>query len=145
LKCDRPSSRACGRRFDAVIAACHAALMDELTAEELDHFQEQLLALRSELQALEETGKEAAETVELDQACVGRLSRMDAMQAQAMSQETNRRRAVELQRIEVALRRIGEGEFGYCLRCDEPISKGRLGASLTATLCIDCAEKAESV
>ena len=118
--------------------------MDQITESELEHFRSRLLQLRYELQAIDETGRKAAETVKLDQTCVGRLSRMDALQAQAMSQETNLRRAVELQQIAVALRRIDERAFGYCLRCDEVISKGRLEASPTATLCIDCASKAES-
>lgn len=118
--------------------------MDGVTETDLEHFRSQLLMLRAELQAIDATGREAAETVELDQTRVGRLSRMDAMQAQAMSQETNRRRAAELQRIEVALRRFDEGEFGDCLRCDEPISKGRLQANPAATLCINCASIVEA-
>ena len=118
--------------------------MDESRELDFEAFRNRLLLLRAELLSIDEIGKAAAETVELDQTCVGRLSRMDALQAQAMSQETNRRRSLELQRIEVALRRIDEGEFGTCLCCDEPISKERLKANLTATLCIDCATKSEA-
>ncbi|MCF6282603.1 MAG: TraR/DksA family transcriptional regulator [Candidatus Polarisedimenticolaceae bacterium] len=118
--------------------------MEQLTTLDIKHFRSRLLALRAELQAVDEIGKEAAQIVKLDQSCVGRLSRMDALQAQAMSQETNRRRTIELQRIDIALRRIDEGTFGYCLRCDEPVSKGRLEVNPTATLCINCASNAES-
>ena len=124
--------------------SCHAQTMDELTEQDLEHFRSRLIELRQQLQAIDETGREAAETVELDQTRVGRLSRMDAMQAQAMSQETNRRRTEELQRIAVALRRLDDDEFGYCLHCDEPIARARLEANPTATLCIGCASRAES-
>jgi DnaK suppressor protein len=58
-----------------------------------------LIARRQELLRLAESSAEARQPVELDQTRVGRLSRMDALQSQAMSVETDRRRKVELQRI----------------------------------------------
>ena len=93
--------------------------------------QEALLGIR-------DTGDEAANIVELDQAKVGRLSRMDALQAQAMAAEANRRRDVELLRIESALKRIDEGIYGYCLKCDEAINPQRLKVDPGSPLCIDC-------
>ncbi len=99
---------------------------------------------QAELQQVAETGRAAAGTVKLDQSAVGRLSRMDALQVQAMSQETNRRRALELQRICAALKRLAAGEYGYCLTCDEPIARGRLEFDPAVTLCIDCASKGET-
>ena len=58
---------------------------------ELEHAKEELLRLKSELEELKETFMETGEPVELDQAKVGRLSRMDAMQEQQMALETARR------------------------------------------------------
>ena len=58
---------------------------------------------REELQHLTEAASGSRRPVELDQTRVGRLSRMDALQSQAMSIETERRRQVELRRIEAAL------------------------------------------
>jgi DnaK suppressor protein len=78
--------------------------------------------------------------VELDQTRVGRLSRMDALQSQAMSIETDRRRRAELGRIEAALGRIVEGEFGYCLSCGEAIAPKRLELNPANPLCVDCAQ-----
>lgn len=106
-------------------------------------FKNQLLGLRQTLREAQETGDAAEETVELDQACVGRLSRMDAMQAQAMSIETGRRRRQKLLQIEAALRRIDEGEYGYCQECGEDISEPRLKVDPAALLCIDCAFRKE--
>ena len=117
--------------------------MDEPTEQELEHFHVLLMQRRDELLAVAGTGREAADTVELDQSRVGRLSRMDALQSQAMSQETNRRRALELKRIGAALRRLEEGDYGWCLECGELIAKGRLEVDPAAPNCVDCAEKLE--
>ena len=113
------------------------------TDEEIDAIKIRLLQLQQELQGLKGTGEDAASVVELDQTSVGRLSRMDALQGQAMSKETGRRRQLELQKLAGALRRIDSGEYGYCLSCDEPVARERLALDPGATLCIDCANKKE--
>ena len=66
----------------------------------------ELEAMREELEAVAETGEASAGTVELDQQRVGRLSRMDAMQAQAMAQASGRRREETLRGIASALARL---------------------------------------
>ena len=104
-----------------------------------------LLALKQTLLKAQETGDQAEETVELDQTRVGRLSRMDAMQAQAMSKETGRRRRQKLIQIEAALRRIDENDYGMCQECGEDIATARLEADPTALLCIECASAREIV
>ena len=86
-----------------------------------------LLAQRkAELEALVHSSEESRGVVELDQTRQGRLSRMDALQGQAMAQETERRRQAELKRIEAALARMASGDYGYCLSCDEEIAAKRL-------------------
>jgi len=107
---------------------------------EIEQFKATLLRLRAELQDMEETSKEAGKTVELDQASVGRLSRMDAMQAQQMAQASERRRQQQLLRIEAALRRIEAGEYGYCFVCGEEIDVRRLSVDPGNTRCIRCVE-----
>ncbi len=110
---------------------------------ELQRFKDLLLERKQALLKADETGGEAEQVVELDQARVGRLSRMDAMQAQAMSLETGRLRRLSLVKIDAALLRIEEGDFGECFECCEPINPKRLEADPTATLCIKCAEALE--
>lgn len=107
-------------------------------------FRNELLSLRQSLHEAQETGDQAEETVELDQTRVGRLSRMDALQAQAMSIETGRRRRQKLVQIQAALRRMDEGEYGYCQECGEDIPEARLMVDPAALLCIDCASRRES-
>jgi DnaK suppressor protein len=110
---------------------------------DLQHFKSLLLKLKAELEKAGETGQQAEEVVELDQTRVGRLSRMDAMQAQAMSLETGRRRRQQLVKIEAALELIESGDYGDCFECGEAINPGRLQADPTATFCIQCAEAKE--
>ena len=102
-----------------------------------------LETLREELERIADTGDDSAAVVQLDQAKVGRLSRMDALQAQAMAKASGQRRAVQLREIDAALRRIDDGSYGNCERCEEPINPRRLDADPTARLCIDCASNTE--
>jgi DnaK suppressor protein len=98
-----------------------------------------LLALKEELTQLTQSSKEGRQPVELDQTAVGRLSRMDALQGQAMALEQARRRELEIKRIESALKRIEGGDYGYCLSCDEEIEEKRLELDPTTPTCISCA------
>ena len=104
---------------------------------------EKLLQLRAELEAVTAIGDESAAVVELDQSKVGRLSRMDAMQAQAMAQASSQRRQQMLRNITAALGRLERDEYGDCQSCDEPINPKRLEFDPTATLCVECAGKSE--
>ena len=94
-----------------------------------------------ELIELEETSRASAGTVELDQSKVGRLSRMDAMQQQAMSVELLRRQKQQLLRVQAALKRIADDEYGWCLDCGEEINPQRLAIDPAATYCVQCADK----
>ena len=105
---------------------------------QLDAFRQVLIALKDEIEQLNNTGKEATDTVILDQSKVGRLSRMDALQAQQMAQETTRRRQVQLQKIDSALRRMDTGDYGYCFICGDEISRARLNFDPASTRCIEC-------
>lgn len=105
------------------------------------HFKDKLLKLRDEVRQTDKTGEAGTAIVELDQSRVGRLSRMDAMQDQAMSLESKRRRQVQLQRIASALQRLERNEFGFCLECGDEINLKRLSFDPTALYCIDCASE----
>jgi len=108
---------------------------------ELEQTRQKLIALQSELQELELNSGDAGGTVVLDQSKVGRLSRMDALQAQQMALEAGRRRQLQLQKIEGALRRLDTDEYGYCFICHEEIDDRRLAVDPTSTRCMACVEK----
>ena len=104
-----------------------------------DRALKRLKARKQELTKLQAMSEEARSAVELDQQSVGRLSRMDALQGQAMAQEQQRRRQLDLVRIETAFRRIEDDEYGDCLECGDEIADKRLEIDPMATLCINCA------
>jgi DnaK suppressor protein len=89
-------------------------------------------------------GQETVRPLELDHSRVGRLSRMEAMQQQAMTQAAARLTAIEEQRIRTALKRMASGDYGYCMRCDEEIAEGRLRVDPSALNCIACARRDEN-
>jgi DnaK suppressor protein len=107
-------------------------------------FRDLLLAREQTLIEEEMSGDESASTVELDQTRLGRLSRIDAMQAQQMAKAASRRRHMERGRIAAALKRIDDGEYGYCLSCGEPIPAPRLEINPAATQCVGCASSSEA-
>jgi DnaK suppressor protein len=103
-----------------------------------------LLARQKELTEVSAAAKESQDPVELDQTKVGRLSRMDAIQMQSMAQETQRRRGLEILRIKGALQRLENGDYGYCIKCDEPINEKRLLLEPAIPTCIECARSSEA-
>ncbi|MEE9318293.1 MAG: TraR/DksA family transcriptional regulator [Rhodospirillales bacterium] len=107
-------------------------------------FKKRLLEMREEIEELSEVTEEARQPVELDQTMVGRLSRMDALQTQAMQLETERRRGIEIRRIDAAIKRMDEGEFGHCVSCGVDIEPKRLENDPTTPTCFDCAEMSEN-
>lgn len=98
-----------------------------------------LLARRAQLDEEDRISSEAREPVTLQQDSVGRLSRIDAMQQQAMAQATQKRRAAERRRIEAALERLDEGEWGWCLTCGEEMPEARLRHDPSVAQCVGCA------
>ena len=101
--------------------------------------QARLEAIKAELIALSETAAEDRKPVHLDQQSVGRLSRQDSLQVQAMARAADARRAAEIRRIDAALIRVAEGEYGYCVECGEAISPRRLEIDPAAPRCSACA------
>ena len=111
----------------------------QVTRMDIDVYKRLLLDKKAELSALDDASSDARKTVELDQTAVGRLSRMDALQGQAMNKAIAERRKGEMLRIESALRRIEEDEFGYCLTCGEKIVEKRLSFNPAVLHCTECA------
>ncbi|MDF1775347.1 MAG: TraR/DksA C4-type zinc finger protein [Rhizobiaceae bacterium] len=94
---------------------------------------------KAELEELSRLSEGSRSTVMLDQQAVGRLSRMDSMQQQAMAEAQERARQRDLLRIEMAERRINEGDYGYCDGCDNEIPDKRLEIDPMAEKCVQCA------
>lgn len=106
---------------------------------ELARFRALILARLKGLDRENALGADGQSVVQLDQQSVGRLSRMDALQNQAMAKAQQVRRDVEARRLGAALARMDGGEFGYCEECGDEIALKRLELDPAATRCISCA------
>ncbi len=106
---------------------------------DLEEIRRTLEAELASLRARSDDSADERKPVELDQQSVGRLSRMDAMQVQAMAQAVDGRRRGRGAQIEAALKRLDEGDYGYCVGCGEPIPAKRLAIDPTAARCVSCA------
>jgi len=104
-----------------------------------DAARERLLELKRDLVALSESGGEDRKPVELDQQSVGRLSRLDSMQVQAMAKAADSRRAMEIRRIDAAINRLENDAYGWCVECGEDIAPKRLESDPAAPRCSTCA------
>ncbi|MFW6324988.1 MAG: TraR/DksA family transcriptional regulator, partial [Desulfovibrionales bacterium] len=83
--------------------------------------------------------QKGAETVALDQP-IGRLSRMDSLTNQGITMNALNKARTRRARLEQAVKRLDEEDFGICVECGEPIAVKRLLALPETTLCIECAE-----
>lgn len=108
---------------------------------QLDGYRARIADELTAIRDLAETAADDTLPVQLDQQSVGRLSRMDALQRQAMASETRRRRDQRRSRLLQALGRIEEDEFGYCAECGEEIPAGRLDIDPTFHLCVRCSDQ----
>jgi DnaK suppressor protein len=116
--------------------------MSDRDLDRLVRFRPKLIDELNGIDGLSEIAAEDSQPVQLDQQSVGRLSRMDAIQRQAMAAETKRRRQRRRLQILQALRRMDENEFGYCTNCGEVIPDGRLDVDAAFHLCVICADAA---
>ncbi|MCG6121628.1 MAG: TraR/DksA C4-type zinc finger protein [Microvirga sp.] len=102
-------------------------------------FRPRIEAELAELEGRSRATDEDRRPVELDQQSVGRLSRIDAMQMQAMAAAMEWRRRMRLVGLDQALRRMEAGDYGYCLDCGEFIGRRRLEVDPAAAKCVRCA------
>lgn len=107
---------------------------------DLTEFRALLLARQQELRELSDISAQARDAVELDQASVGRVSRIDAIQQQSMALASERSREHEQQRIKSALARMDDGEYGYCITCGDDIPEARLRFDPSIATCVSCAK-----
>ena len=105
----------------------------------MSEFRDLITARLAEIAAEDALGQDGQSVVELDQQAFGRLSRMDALQNQAMAKAQQVRRDGEAGRLRAALERIKAGDYGECEDCGEDIPPGRLRLDLAALRCVSCA------
>ena len=125
-------------RLDFVPGSAPNTQMSE--ERDLEKWRATLLAERATLKESSAATSDSRTPVTLDQQSVGRLSRMDALQVQAMAQAEEERRQHRLRLISAALSRLDDGEYGYCMTCGIDIPEKRLSVDAAAAQCVDCAK-----
>ena len=115
-----------------------------LKKKDLKRFREILLGKKAEL--LRNAQKTLTEDMTLDADDLP--DEMDLASSEYLQSFTFRLRGREktfLKKIDHALRKIDDGNFGVCEECEEPISLKRLEARPETTLCIRCKEDQERI
>ncbi len=92
--------------------------------------------------------KQYQKELQLEQAVITSRLRSASLLGQASGFDPAKEEALRLARhklreIERALDRLDNGEFGFCQRCEKPISTERLRAIPYADLCIECQSRQE--
>ena len=118
--------------------------MEDLTAAQQTQLHSNLLSLQEELKLLLFTSLASSQAVDLDQP-IGRLSRMDALQQQAMAKANRAGHQQRLTLIEAALLAIKLERYGECRRCEEPIGYARLNVRPESPFCLDCQKQSEKI
>ncbi len=118
--------------------------MEELTAGQQKELHHNLLALRDELNLLLIESAPSSQTVDLDQP-IGRLSRMDALQQQAMAKANRVGHQQRLVLVEAALIALKLERYGECRRCEEPIGYPRLQVRPESPFCLECQKQSEKI
>lgn len=115
---------------------------DELTEEQLAEVRGRLDTVRAELRTLLADEAGLAGTVTLDQAAMGRVSRVDALQAQQMAKAAHRRAEARLKRVGAAIARFDDEpeDYPWCPECGEAIGYRRLMAVPESIFCVRCLE-----
>jgi DnaK suppressor protein len=108
-----------------------------LTKKQLEEFRQRLLEDRGRLI------RNARRTLKHENDLPDEMDMASSVYEQNLSLRLRGRERGLLNKIELALERIEEGEFGICEECGEKIGLARLKARPVTTLCISCKEEQE--
>lgn len=113
-----------------------------LRKEKIEGFRRDLFARREQMAS--DLRKATAEFISDDAMYTDVIDQASADTDKTFAMQMKNRERDTLWQIDSALKRIEEGNFGDCERCDEPISEARIRAFPFTTLCIDCKAELES-
>ena len=114
-----------------------------MNPQQLAYFRQKLLEWKQELLA---ESRETMEHLREENWREPDISDRASLETEAELELKTRNRYFKLiNKIDMALRRIEEGEYGYCEETGEPIGVRRLEARPVATLCIEAQERHEKM
>ena len=95
-------------------------------AKRLIKFKEQIVEL-----------KELSKPIEPDCA-IGRVSRMDAINNQSVSQSQLAKKLIQKNGLEAAIQNMDQDDFGKCIVCGQEIQLGRILIMPESRKCVNC-------
>lgn len=81
--------------------------------------------------------KELTRPIEPENA-IGRISRMDAINNKSVTEAALRNTKEKLLKLNIALSKIDDEDFGFCIRCKQPIPLGRILIMPQSRTCVNC-------
>lgn len=114
--------------------------MADFTESQIAEFRDELERQLAKLEKSMAVTDKALETVALDQGAVGRLSRMDSLQSQALAKGLRERESARLGLIQEALRRLDSGTYGVCIVCGGAVAAERLFVFPESGTCARCGD-----
>ena len=72
---------------------------------------------------------------------IGRVSRMDAINNKSVAEAALRSAKTKLSKLQIALTKIDNKDFGNCSNCKNPIRPARLMYMPESTRCVRCADR----
>ena len=106
---------------------------------DMEQFRARLLIEQRETVEAIQQAQQSAAPVELDQSCVGRVSRIDVLQQQALAQGLRERLTIRKRKVEAALARLDSGTYGLCCACHSDLEPELLNADPAVVFCQECA------
>lgn len=111
--------------------------MDPKERKELEaKIRERIDATKEEIEELKEQTKPIP-----PENAIGRVSRMDAINNKSVNEATLRKQEEKLEKLETAMSKLDEPNFGLCLKCGKNINPMRLLLMPESTHCIKCADR----
>jgi DnaK suppressor protein len=111
-----------------------------MTKEEKEKLEQIIVAEKDNLLSSIQSLEEGSKPVPPDDA-IGRLTRMDAINAKSMNEANLNAARVKLAKLERALTKLDNPDFGICAICEEPIPVGRIMLLPETTVCVKCADR----
>lgn len=72
---------------------------------------------------------------------IGRISRMDAINNKSVVEASLRNRTKKLSKLQLALSKIDDADFGICSHCKKTIQSKRLMLMPQSDRCVSCASR----
>jgi len=133
----RKSAAKAAKAQDAVITEEELRAMPEsayMNDVQLQFFRQRLLTMREEVLARE---RDVKDRLNARESFADPADRASAEEEHWLDLRLRERESLLLRKVDEALRRIVDKEYGYCEETGEPIGIPRLLARPTATVCVD--------